>query len=112
LLYKPIGEVEETKIYGILANYTKFKKTVLKPVLEILPKSEKALLNYIKLCVNCCEQDHSHAKSIDIVKLEVLVDKSPNPKVSNLFKYLKDLRNKENKTGGALSEHYRKMFDM
>lgn len=44
-------------------------------------------------------------------KLEELVDKSLNPKVDNLFKYLKQLRNKENKIG-ILSENYKKMFDM
>lgn len=44
-------------------------------------------------------------------KLEELVDKSLNPKVDNLFKYLKELRNKEHKIG-ILSENYKKMFDM
>ena len=46
-----------------------------------------------------------------MTKLEELVDKSPNSKVSNLFKYLKELKNKENKIG-FLSEDYKKMFDM
>lgn len=44
-------------------------------------------------------------------KLEELVEKSPNSKVSNLFKYLKEIKNKENKIG-VLSDNYKKMFDM
>ena len=38
-LEKPINEVEEKKIYGILSNYSKFRKTILNKILEILPKS-------------------------------------------------------------------------
>lgn len=79
----------ETKIYGILSNYSKYKRIVVKEVLELLPKSQKALLNFIKLCVNCCELDHESSNFINMAKLEGLVDRSPNNKVANLFKYLK-----------------------
>jgi len=70
-----------------------------------------ALLNYIKLCVNCCEVDHSSSTVIDMTQLEALVDKSTNAKVDNLFKYLRELKNKEHKIG-VLSDNYKKMFDM
>lgn len=44
-------------------------------------------------------------------KLEELVEKSTNQKVSNLFKYLKEVGSKDSKVG-VLSENYKKMFDM
>jgi hypothetical protein len=40
-----------------------------------------------------------------------LVDKSSNPKVDQLFKYLKESRNKDSKIG-FLSDNVKKMFDM
>lgn len=40
-----------------------------------------------------------------------MVDKSESPKVEQLFKYLKELKNKENKVG-VLNDNIRKMFDM
>lgn len=46
-----------------------------------------------------------------MTKLEGLVDKSPNQKVSNLFKYLKEIGSKDAKIG-VLSENYKKIFDM
>lgn len=60
----------ETKCYGILANYSKFKKMVLREGLQLLPKNDSSLLNYIKLCVNCCEIDQLSSGVINIAKLE------------------------------------------
>lgn len=71
----------------------------------------RSLLNYIKLCINNCEIDPNSSNFINIEGLQELVDKSFNPKVGQLFKYLKELKNKENKIG-VLSDNIKKMFDM
>lgn len=69
MLNSNLDHAVETKVYGILANFSKFRKVVLKEAVVILPKSERALLNYIKLCVNGCEIDSSSAVLINMAKL-------------------------------------------
>lgn len=64
-----LPEDRETKSYAILANYAKFKKVVRKEALQTLPRSQKALLNFIKLCVGCCEGDHNSLAAVDLGKL-------------------------------------------
>lgn len=40
------------------------------------------------------------------------MDKSESPKVGQLFKYLKEIRNREKGGVGVLSESVKKLFDM
>jgi hypothetical protein len=94
-----------------LANYCKFKKAVKKEALQVLPRSPRALLNFVKLCVGSCEIDHNSLAAVDVGKLQQLVENSQSPKVEQLFKYLKELRSRE-KGVGVISESVKKLFDM
>jgi hypothetical protein len=94
-----------------LANYSKYRKAVRKDALQILPKSPRALLNFIKLCVSCCETDPNSLTAVNLAGLEGLVDRSESPKVAQLFKYLKELRSRE-KGVGVISDSVKKLFDM
>lgn len=65
-LQTPLGEEREAKTFAILANYTKFRKSIRKEALQVLPKNDRALLNFVKLCVNCSELEHSSLALVDI----------------------------------------------
>jgi hypothetical protein len=57
------------KTYAILANYSKFKKVVVKEALQIIPKNQASLLNFIKLCINATETDQTSYNLIKISEL-------------------------------------------
>jgi carbamate kinase len=99
------------KTFAILANYSKFKRVVVKEALQIIPKNQASLLNFIKLCINATEIDSASYNLINFSELQKMVENSLNPKVSQMFKYLKEIKNKEVKIG-SLSESATKMFNM
>jgi hypothetical protein len=64
-----LPEDRETKSFAILANYAKFRKAVRKDALQVLPHSPRALLNFVKFCVGCCEADHNSLAAVNLAGL-------------------------------------------
>ena len=111
-LASPMPASQEAKTYAILGNYCKNKGVILEQALKHIPKNPQSALNYIKMCVACCEQDQKSIGLINMPALSALVDQSTSPKAEQLLRYLKELGSRGSKEVGTLSDNVRNMFDM